>query len=150
PEVEIVYVATHHPSHRAWAVRAAEAGKHVLCEKPLAVHHADAEAIVEAARRAGVFLMEAFAYRCHPQTQTLLDLLRERAIGEVRMVDATFGYDAGASPTNYLLDRELAGGSILDVGCYPTSMAHLIARAVGGGGVAEALGVSGEGFIGAR
>ena len=128
PDVEVVYVATNHPDHREWATAAADAGKHLLCEKPLAVHRADAEAIVEAARRNDVFLLEAFAYRCHPQTRRLLELLRSGAIGEVRMVDAAFGYDAGPDPGNYLLVHELAGGSILDVGCYPTSMAHLIAR----------------------
>src|SRR5262245_7501544 len=148
PEVDLVYVATHHPAHREWAVRAAEAGKHVLCEKPLAVYAADAERIVDAARKNGVFLLEAFAYRCPPQTEKLVDLLRAGAIGEVRMIDALFGYDAGPRPENYLLDRGLGGGSILDVGCYPTSVSHLIARVVGGGRVAEAIEVSGSGFIG--
>jgi predicted dehydrogenase len=148
PEVDLVYVAAHHPDHREWAVRAAEAGRHVLCEKPLAVHTADAERIVAAARGNGVFLMEAFAYRCHPQTERLVGLLRAGAIGEIRMIDALFGYDAGPRPTNYLLDRALAGGSILDVGCYTTSMSHLIARVAGGGEVAEASQVSGGGVIG--
>jgi predicted dehydrogenase len=128
PDVEVVYVATNHPDHREWAIRAADAGKHLLCEKPLAVTRADAHAIVEAARRNDVFLLEAFAYRCHPQTRRLLELLRSGAIGEVRVIDAAFGYDAGPDPGNYLLVHELAGGSILDVGCYPTSMVHLIAR----------------------
>lgn len=132
PEVEVVYVATHHPEHREWAIRAADAGKHLLCEKPLAVNRADAEAIVEAARRSDVFLLEAFAYRCHPQTARVLELVRSDAIGQVKVVDAAFGYDAGPNPGNYLLVHELAGGSILDVGCYPTSMAHLIARTVFG------------------
>lgn len=148
PDVEVVYVATHHPAHREWAMRAADAGKHVLCEKPLAVNHADAVGIVEAADRNGVFLMEAFAYRCHPQTHALVELLRDGAIGEVQMIDAVFGYDAGPQPTNYLLVRELAGGSILDVGCYTTSMSHLIARVAGGGSVAGALEVAGGAFIG--
>jgi predicted dehydrogenase len=148
PEVDLVYVATHHPEHRAWAVRAAEAGRHVLCEKPLAVHTADAERIVAAAQRNGVFLMEAFAYRCHPQTERLVDLLHNGTIGEVRMIDVGFGYDAGPRPTNYLLDPALAGGSILDVGCYTTSMSHLIARVAGGGEVAEATAVAGGGMIG--
>jgi predicted dehydrogenase len=128
PDVEVVYVATYHPDHREWAIRAAGAGRHLVCEKPLAVTRADAEAIVEAARRNDVFLLEAFAYRCHPQTRRLLELLRSGAIGQVRVIDAAFGYDAGPDPGNYLLVHELAGGSILDVGCYPTSMAHLIAR----------------------
>ncbi len=147
PEVDVVYVATHHPAHRAWAMSAAGAGKHVLCEKPLAVHHADAEAIVDAARRGGVFLMEAFAYRCHPQTEKLVGLIHAGVIGEVRVIDAVFGYDAGPRPTNYLFDRDLAGGSILDVGCYATSMSHLIARTVVGE-VADAHEVSGGGVIG--
>ena len=97
---------------------AADAGKHVLCEKPLAVRHADAVEIVEAARRNDVFLLEAFAYRCHPQTQRLVELLRSERSERCGSIDAVFGYDAGPEPTNYLMDPELAGGSILDVGCY--------------------------------
>lgn len=146
--VDLVYVATHHPSHREWAVAAADAGKHLLCEKPLAVTYADAERIVEAARRNDVFLLEAFAYRCHPQTFRLVDLLREGAIGEVRMIDAVFGYDAGPEPTNYLMVHELAGGGILDVGCYTTSMSHLIAAAAKGQAVAPAVDVAAAGRIG--
>lgn len=148
PTVDVVYVATHHPLHPAWAVAAADAGKHVVCEKPLAVTHSDALLIVEAARRADVFLLEAFAYRSHPQTQRLVELLRSAAIGEVRLVDAVFGYDAGPRPTNYLLVPELAGGSILDVGCYTTSMAHLVAAAASGEPVVQAVEVAGAGTIG--
>jgi predicted dehydrogenase len=149
PDVDLVYVATNHPDHRAWAVAAAEAGKHVLCEKPLAVHRADAEAIVDAARRNDVVLLEAFAYRCHPQTHRLVEILRSGAIGEIRMVDAVFGYDAGPTPGNYLLVHDLGGGSILDVGCYTTSMSHLIARVGTGGQVAESIDVVGVAEIGA-
>ena len=148
-DVDLVYVANHHPLHREWATRAADAGRHVLCEKPLAVTHADAERIVESARRNDVFLLEAFAYRCHPQTKRLVELLREGVIGEVRMIDAVFGYDAGPTPGNYLLVRDLAGGSILDVGCYTTSMSHLIARVATGGQVAEPADVVGVAEIGA-
>ena len=148
PDVDVVYVATHHPFHREWAVRAADAGKHVLCEKPLAVTAADARAIVEAADRNGVFLLEAFAYRSHPQTERLVELLRSGAIGEVLMIDAAFGYDAGPAPTNYLLVPELAGGSILDVGCYTTSMAHLVAASSAGVPAVEAVDVVGSGTIG--
>jgi predicted dehydrogenase len=147
PDVEIVYVAADHPAHRQWATSAADAGKHVLCEKPLAVHRPDADAIVQAARRNDVFLLEAFAYRCHPQTRRLVELLRSGAIGQVKVVDAAFGYDAGPDPGNYLLVHELAGGSILDVGCYPTSMAHLIARTASGA-VTEPVDVFGVAEIG--
>jgi predicted dehydrogenase len=148
PDVDIVYVATHHTTHHACATAAADAGKHLLCEKPLAMNAALAADIVEAARRNGVFLMEAFAYRCHPQTARLFEMLRNGDIGEVRIVDAAFGYDAGGAPDNYLLVRELGGGSILDVGCYPTSMAHLIAAAATGGETAPSTDVAGAGHIG--
>jgi len=146
--VDLVYVAIPHPMHREWAVRAATAGKHVLCEKPMAVTLVDAGSIVEAARSNDVFLLEAFAYRCHPQTQRMIELIREGAIGEVRMIDAVFGYDAGPEPQNYLLDRELAGGAILDVGCYTTSMSHLIAAAAAGRAVAPTTEVAAAGHLG--
>jgi predicted dehydrogenase len=146
PDIDLIYIATHHPGHRRWAVEAAKAGKHVLCEKPLAVHHGDAEDIVVAARAAGVFLMEAFAYRCHPQTRTLVSLLENGTVGEVRVIDAVFGYDAGPAPTNYLMDRMLAGGSVLDVGCYTTSMAHLIER-ICGAAAPDPVAISGSAVI---
>jgi predicted dehydrogenase len=146
-EVDVVYVATYHPLHREWAANAADAGKHVLCEKPLAVDHADAEEIVDAARRNDVLLLEAFAYRTHPQTHRLVELLRAGAIGEPRYVDAVFGYDAGPAPGNYLLSPELAGGSVLDVGCYTTSMAHLVA-ATASGTVVESVDVAGTAIFG--
>ena len=148
PAVEIAYIATHHPEHREWAIAAAEAGKHVLCEKPLAVTARTAEEIIEAARRSGVFLMEAFAYRCHPQTRQLVQVLRAGEIGEVRMIDASFGYDAGQRPGNYLLDRSLGGGSILDVGCYATSMAHLIGATASGTAPLATQAVAGAAHIG--
>ncbi len=146
--VDVVYVATHHPSHCEWAVRAADAGKHVVCEKPMAVNSAEAQRVIDAAQRSDVFLVEAFAYRCHPQTRRLVELLRDGVIGEVRVIDAVFGYDAGPKPENYLMVRELAGGSILDVGCYTTSMAHLVAAVATGVDVAETVHVSGAAHIG--
>jgi predicted dehydrogenase len=148
PDVDVVYVAAHHPAHRSLAVAAAEAGRHVLCEKPMAVNAAGAAVIVDAARRNDVFLFEAFAYRAHPQTQRLVELLRMGRIGEIRMIDATFGYDAGPAPKNYLLEHSLAGGAILDVGCYTTSMAHLIAAAATGAPAVEPTDVSGSADVG--
>ncbi len=148
--VDLVYVAIDHPLHREWAIRAADAGKHQLCEKPLGVNHEDAIAIVDAARRNDVFLLEAFAYRSHPQTRRLIELLAAGTIGEIRMIDASFGYDAGPAPSNYLLVRELAGGSVLDVGCYASSMAHLIAGVAARGVVEpdEVVGVARLGSTG--
>jgi predicted dehydrogenase len=148
PEVEIVYVASHHPDHLACAATAADAGKHVLCEKPLAVTARGAADIIEAARRNGTFLMEAFAYRCHPQTSRLVNILADGDIGEVRIVDAAFGYDAGVAPGNYLLAHGLGGGGILDVGCYATSMAHLIAATMSGDHATACTDVAGAAHIG--
>jgi predicted dehydrogenase len=147
-DVEVVYVATYHPAHREWAIRAAEARKHVLCEKPLAMRHTDAAEIVDAARRHDVFLLEAFAYRSHPQTERLVELVRGGRIGELRMIDAAFGYDAGPRPDNYLMAHELGGGGILDVGCYPTSMAHLVAAAAAGAPAVPTVDVAAAGVIG--
>ena len=86
PEVEAVYVSTPHPHHAEWAIKAAEAGKHVLVEKPLAMTAWEADAAFHAARRAGTFMGEAFMYRLHPQTARLLELIRDGAVGEVRML----------------------------------------------------------------
>lgn len=143
PEVELVYVATNHPSHVELSVAALEAGKHVLCEKPMGMSAAQVGRVREVARRSGRFCMEAYPFLFHPQTAALLKLVGSGRIGEVRMVEASFGYDAGPNPRNYLLKRELAGGSILDVGCYTTALVMLIAEA-GGGRVERVVGAGAE------
>jgi len=148
PEVQAVYVCTPHPMHAEWAIKAAEAKKHVLCEKPIGINHAQAMAIVEAARRNDVFLMEAFMYRCHPQIKKLVELLREKVIGEVRLIQATFGFDAGFSPEGRLFKNALGGGGILDVGCYATSMSRLVAGVAMGRDFAEPLEVTAVGRLG--
>lgn len=134
--VDAVYLATPHPMHAHWAIKAAEAGKHLLCEKPATLNHAEAMAVLEAARANGVFFMEAFKDRCHPQTHKMLELIRGGAIGEIRMVRVSFGFDAGAwggvNPESRLFNPQLGGGGILDVGCYATEMARLIAGAAAG------------------
>jgi predicted dehydrogenase/aryl-alcohol dehydrogenase-like predicted oxidoreductase len=141
PMVRAVYIATPHPSHAEWAIKAAEAGKHVLVEKPMAVHRHEAEAIVEAAVANHVLLMEAFMYRCHPQTSRLVELLAERAIGDVKVIQATFSFHAGFDPKSRLFRNDLAGGGIMDVGCYPASIARLIAGAATGAPFANATSV---------
>ena len=149
PVVQVVYIATPHPLHAEWSIKAAEAGKHVLCEKPLTLNGAQAMAVVEAARRNDVFLMEAYMYRCHPQTARLVELIRAGAIGDVRVISATFSFDVGDAPASRLLRNDLGGGGILDVGGYCTSMARLIAGAAGGADVAEPIEVTGCAHIGA-
>jgi predicted dehydrogenase/aryl-alcohol dehydrogenase-like predicted oxidoreductase len=133
PDVDAVYIAVPHPYHAEWAIKAAEAGKHVLCEKPLGLTAHEADAMFHAARRAGTFMGEAFMYRLHPQTARLLELVRDGAVGEVRMIKSSFGFAMPAfNPQHRLYSNALAGGGILDVGCYPVSMARLIAGCVEG------------------
>ena len=150
PEIDAVYIATPHPFHAPWAIRAAEAGKHILCEKPLGINHAEAMAVVEAARRHDVFLMEGYMYRCHPQTRKLVDLIRDGAIGEVRLIQATFAFSIDAGPEHRLRNHALAGGGILDVGGYPASMVRLIAGAATGASFANPSEVKATGTIGAE
>jgi predicted dehydrogenase len=93
---------------------------------------AEAESMISAARENDVFLMEAFAYRCHPQTHKLVEIIQDGGIGQVRMVRAVFSFDAPYDPKSRLFAKELGGGGILDVGCYPASMTRLIAGAASG------------------
>src|SRR5581483_4245678 len=147
-DVEAVYIATPHPWHAEWAIKAAEAGKHILCEKPLALNFPEAMAIVEAARRNDVFLMEAFMYRCHPQTAKLIELIRSGAIGQVRVIQASFSFHSHFSPESRLLNNALGGGGILDVGCYCASMVRLIAGVATGKDFADPIKVTGGGHVG--
>jgi predicted dehydrogenase/aryl-alcohol dehydrogenase-like predicted oxidoreductase len=148
PDVDAVYIATPHPAHVEWAVRAAAAGKHVLCEKPLAVTWAYAMAAVEAARRHDVFLMEAFMYRCHPQIRLLAELVRDGVVGDVRQISASFAFAATPDPAGRLFAPELGGGGILDVGGYRGSAARLVAGAARGAAFADPVGVTGAGHLG--
>jgi predicted dehydrogenase len=146
-DVDVVYIATPHPQHREWTVRAAQAKKHILCEKPLGVHHDEAVEMLQAAWENNVFFMEAYMYRCHPQITRMLELLRSGAIGEIRTISARFGFFAEYDLEGRLFNQTLGGGGILDVGGYCTSMARLIAGA-STGAVAEPERVFGVGQIG--
>ncbi|HMB96501.1 MAG TPA: Gfo/Idh/MocA family oxidoreductase [Tepidisphaeraceae bacterium] len=147
-DVNAIYIATPHPMHAEWTIKAAQAGKHVLVEKPIAVNEAECQSMIDAAAASNVFLMEAFMYRCHPQTQKLVELIRDKKIGEVRMIQATFGFHAGFDPQSRLFNRALAGGGIMDVGCYPVSMSRLIAGAATGKEFADPTDVKGEAHLG--
>jgi predicted dehydrogenase/aryl-alcohol dehydrogenase-like predicted oxidoreductase len=146
-QVQAVYVATPHPLHPEWAVKAAEAGKHILCEKPAALNYPTTMAMIEAARRHDVFFMEAYMYRCAPQTARLVELVGEGAIGEVRVIRATFSFHAGFKPDGRLFNNALGGGGILDVGGYTTSLARLVAGAATGEPFAEPVSLSGCGKL---
>lgn len=147
-EVEAVYIATPHPMHPEWAIKTAEAGKHILCEKPVALNLQQTQSMIEAARLHGVAFMEAFMYRCHPQTARLVELVRDGQIGELKMIQAAFGFRAGWNPESRLLNPELGGGGILDVGCYPVSLSRLMAGAASGEPFADPIDVKASGHIG--
>jgi predicted dehydrogenase/aryl-alcohol dehydrogenase-like predicted oxidoreductase len=146
--VDAVYIATPHPMHVEWAIKTAEAGKHVLCEKPLAINRAWSEAMIEAAVRNDVFLMEAYMYRCLPQTKLVARLVRDGEIGTVHQIQATFAFAAGFRPESRIFADELAGGGILDVGGYPVSYARLIAGIAAGQPFADPAAVSAVGHVG--
>jgi predicted dehydrogenase len=147
PEVQAVYIGTPHPWHAQWAIEAARAGKHVLCEKPLALNLADAQRVIAVAREHGVLLMEAFMYRLHPQTLKIVELVRAGQVGELRLIRASFNFAADFDPAHRLFNKALGGGAILDVGCYPMSFARLIAGQVAEQAFANPAAILGAGRI---
>jgi D-xylose 1-dehydrogenase (NADP+, D-xylono-1,5-lactone-forming) len=124
PDVEAVYIALPNALHVDWSVRALEAGKHVLCEKPLSRHPEEVERAFDAADSAGRVLAEAFMWRHHPQAHRLVELLPR--IGELRLVRSSFSFPLG-DPGDVRLSRELEGGALMDVGCYCVSGSRLVA-----------------------
>lgn len=143
-EVDAIYIATPHPMHLEWVLAAAKAGKAILCEKPAGMNRAELEGMIDAAKMGGVFFMEAFMYRCHPQTHLLRETLRKDPIGPIRMIHATFSYPSpNYNPRERRYAHELGGGSILDVGCYGVSMSRLIAGEIIGRRFTEPLDVKG-------
>ena len=125
PEVQAVYVPLPNGLHVDWTVRALEAGKHVLCEKPLDRRPEAVERAFDVAQEAGLVLSEAFMWRHNPQTARLRELLHRGAIGDVRLVRASFSFPL-AGDTDVRLDPALDGGALMDVGCYCVSGARLI------------------------
>lgn len=125
PEIDAVYIPLPNSEHRQWTIAAAEAGKHILCEKPLALTAGEAEEMVAAARQAGVLLAEAFMYRFHPRVEKLLSLVEEGAIGELRLIRSTFTVGPPA-PGNIRLSRALGGGALMDIGSYAVNFARLV------------------------
>jgi len=125
PEIDAVYISLPNSMHVDWSIEALEAGKHVLCEKPLTRRVADAERAFEVAEKADRILMEAFMYRHHPQTKRLAELVGEGVVGELRLVRTCFSFDLD-DPQNVRLRADLEGGSLMDVGCYCVSGSRLL------------------------
>jgi predicted dehydrogenase len=126
PDIDAVYVALPNALHVEWSIRALEAGKHVLSEKPLSREPAEIERAFDVAERADRVLMEGFMYRHHPQTKKLKQLVDEGAIGELRLVRTQFSFTLDR-PNDVRWDPELGGGALLDLGCYCVSGSRLLA-----------------------
>ena len=139
PDVDAVYVSLPNTMHREWSIRSLEAGKHVICEKPFSRHPEDVEAAFDAAERTGRLLTEAFMYRHNPQTARLVELVRDGAIGDLRVIRSAFSY-ALYDVDNIRLRTDVDGGSLMDVGCYCVSGSRLLAG--------EPESVSGQAYIG--
>jgi len=147
-EVDAVYISTPHTLHAEWTIKAAGKGKHVLCEKPAAINLKEGQHIIEVVRQAGVFYMEGFMYRCHPQIPALLKIIKEDRIGQIKKITSSFGFDMGKIiPESRLFRKDLAGGAILDVGLYPISFSRLIAGAALGKKFVNPLSLSAEARI---
>ncbi len=127
--IDAIYVSPPHPMHAEWSIKALRAGKHVMCEKPFTLNHAQAMAVVEQAELSNKALMEAFQWRCHPQTAKLVELLKSKAIGDVQLIQSSFSFKSGFNADSRLWSNDLAGGGIMDVGSYAVAGARLVAGA---------------------
>jgi D-xylose 1-dehydrogenase (NADP+, D-xylono-1,5-lactone-forming) len=143
PDVDAVYIGLPNSLHAEWTIRAAQSGKHVLCEKPVARRVADAQRMADACDAAGVVLMEAFMWRHHPQHARVRALLDAGTIGEPTFVRASFGYVIDASRnggSNVRLNPGLDGGSLMDIGCYSVNVSRWVFGA-------EPVGVVGQYYV---
>jgi xylose dehydrogenase (NAD/NADP) len=126
PELEAIYISLPNSMHVEWSIRALEAGKHVLCEKPFDRRPGEVERAFDVADRTGLLLMEAFMYRHHPQTKKLQEVIASGAIGELRNVRAAFSFTL-EDPNDVRMTPDLDGGALMDVGCYCVSISRLLA-----------------------
>jgi predicted dehydrogenase len=128
PQIDLVYIPLPNHLHHPWTIKALKAGKHVLCEKPLACNAKEAREMVAAAEDAGRLLMEAFMYRFHPRSRRIKQLIVEGVIGTPRLIRSAFCFRMADSewgdPPNVRLNPEMGGGALLDVGCYSVSVAR--------------------------
>lgn len=127
-DIDAVYIPLPNSMHREWTIKAAEMGKHILCEKPLALNVQECQEMEAAADQHGVKLMEAFMYRFHPRTQKVLELVQSGALGELRLIHSAFTFRL-THPDNIRLKPELGGGALMDVGCYCVNLSRTVAGA---------------------
>jgi len=137
PEVDAVYIPLPNSMHREWTIKAAEQGKHVLCEKPIALNASECREMIAACASHGVTLMEAFMYRYTYRTRKVQEILRSGALGEIKFVSSTFRYLL-TNRSSIKIQSELGGGSLYDVGCYPVNFVGMITDEVAGVGSGKA------------
>ena len=125
PGVDAVYIPLPNHLHAEWTIRAAAAGKHVLCEKPLALTSSEARTMVDACAEAGVVFMEAFMYRLHPTWRAVVDMVRSGRIGDLVTVQSWFSY-FNDDPTNIRNIADYGGGALMDIGCYSIDVSRLL------------------------
>ena len=127
PQIEAVYIPLPNHLHKAWSIKALRAGKHVLCEKPIALNAREAREMQSVARETGYFLLEAFMYRFSPIVQKILEIVRAGVLGEVRSIHASFRFLIPDDSKNVRLQAETGGGSLYDVGCYSINLLRMVA-----------------------
>jgi xylose dehydrogenase (NAD/NADP) len=132
PGVDAVYIPLPNSQHCEWAIKAAENGKHVLCEKPIAMNSAECRAMMAACARNGVMFMEAFMYRYTDRVRQVMAVLKEGALGEIKFISSSFRFLL-QNPDSIKLVPELGGGSLYDVGCYPVNFIGMVADFIGDG-----------------
>src|SRR5215469_4255206 len=130
-EVDAVYIPLPNSLHREWTIKAAECGKHVLCEKPIALNAAECREMIAACAANKVTLMEAFMYRYTERTRKALEVLSSGVLGEIKFISSTFRFLL-ANPASIKLKAELGGGSLYDVGCYPVNFIGMVADKISG------------------
>lgn len=128
PDIDAIYNPLPNSLHAEWTIRALKAGKHVLCEKPIASNTAEAEEMAKAARETGLILSEAFAYRYFPLTERVKQIMNSGELGNIQHIEAQFCFLLPA-PNNIRFNYELAGGALMDCGCYPVSLIRYLADA---------------------
>ena len=127
PQVDAIYLSLPNSMHHEWTIKSLRAGKHVLCEKPFATNTAQSEEMFDIATKSGKVLVEAFMYRSHPQTQLILDTIRSGAIGDAKIIKTSFCYRTTNIADNIRFNSKLAGGAMMDVGCYCLDFSRMIA-----------------------
>ncbi|GAB4571211.1 MAG: Gfo/Idh/MocA family oxidoreductase [Anaerolineae bacterium] len=126
PEIDAIYNPLPNSEHARWSLACAETGKATLCEKPLARNAQEAQTMVDAFAQRNILFAEAFMYRFHPQTVRVLEMVREGAIGEIKLIQAAFTFNISGRENDIRLKKDLAGGALMDVGCYCVNVMRLM------------------------